>query len=836
MVMSFSASATAQAQVLKPEDAEALRLVQTYTALVSAKGDEDRDAFGRAALLSHDHDRLFRLFYVADTYFAVDNVAKAREWAQTLMAEARKQQDLRYQNLATFIQLELESSEPNGGAAILKMRDLANQSNDWFVKAVGLINYYDFSGDLTQESKINEFTKNIFPLIPKSGKEAAYARLNMDELYYTANISKFNSIQYLSKIIYELKNLKFPVFDMGILYSLERSAGLDNSDSLHREFMSRFYKLVHPFASKSLNLAEVLLDTELCAENATNPDQTYSCYEHIHNPDGANDSIVKLIVTRAGLAAQTGHLVQAKADIALVEKWEATAPPNLRASARRIVVAKALLKARAAGIFDDVSGALQTLKENEQTEHSQYTSTLHALSEQNTRNKALSDRLILFQWAIVSLSGLALALGAFAYWRLVKLAKKYRAAQLRADTANQSKSEFLANISHEIRTPLNGILGMSQLMSADTVAPKQVERLQVVQQSGRVLMALLNDLLDLSRLEAGRFELEEVTFSLKDVIEGVRLTFSSDRRHQAVAFRVAVRPEAEGFYRGDPVRITQVLANLVSNAFKFTSEGEVSLTVEMEGSSLVMVVADTGLGMAPRALERIFEKFVQADASSTRRHGGAGLGLAICHELVLSMGGTITAESTPGKGSRFTVKLPLPRILRLTAPTLEDPQGAAAQALDGRKLKVLVAEDNATNSQVMVELLERIGCAVTLVDDGHKAVKAFALQPFDIALIDVEMPRLDGLDAVRLMRRHEAATGQPPTPMVAVTAAAMVHQLRTCLSAGFDARLTKPILAEDLYRLVVRLATQPPEPHPWKNQAPPPQQNAARWKSWLKAG
>ena len=235
------------------------------------------------------------------------------------------------------------------------------------------------------------------------------------------------------------------------------------------------------------------------------------------------------------------------------------------------------------------------------------------------------------------------------------------ALRVGAEAANTAKSEFLATMSHEIRTPLNGVLGMVQAMEGDSLTPQQHERLQLIGQSGQTLLTILNDILDLSKVEAGKLELESVAFSLEDLALGVQRSFEPMAVNKGLDFDLEIDPQAVGAYRGDPGRVRQILYNLVSNALKFTSEGEVRVHIGAKDAGVRIAVQDTGIGMSPDQIVRLFDKFVQADSSMTRRFGGTGLGLAICRELCQAMGGEITVESAIGQGSRFEVQLPLRR-------------------------------------------------------------------------------------------------------------------------------------------------------------------------------
>ena len=378
---------------------------------------------------------------------------------------------------------------------------------------------------------------------------------------------------------------------------------------------------------------------------------------------------------------------------------------------------------------------------------------------------------------------------------LLRATHALEAAVADAEAANAAKSRFLANVSHEIRTPLNGVLGMAQAMANDPLPEVQRERLHVVRQSGETLLSLLNDLLDLAKIEAGKVELESLEF---DVVEAVR---SACAPFQVMADKNGVtldlRLDAErDLRRGDPTRLRQVVANLVSNAVKFTTRGRVEVEVRLQPDALSISVRDTGMGIAPESLAAIFDKFSQADASTTRRFGGTGLGLAICRDLVDLMGGCIRVESEPGRGSCFAFDLPLPRIAT-ASPAAEPIQSTGIRPME---LRVLAAEDNKVNRLVLKTLLEQSGVSLTLVENGLEAVAAWAREPWDMILMDVQMPILDGVAATGEIRAREAAEGRARTPIIALTANAMSHHAAEYAACGMDGVVSKPIQIQELLR------------------------------------
>jgi CheY-like chemotaxis protein len=380
-----------------------------------------------------------------------------------------------------------------------------------------------------------------------------------------------------------------------------------------------------------------------------------------------------------------------------------------------------------------------------------------------------------------------------------------------AEVANRAKSTFLATMSHEIRTPLNGVLGMAQAMALDDLSSDQRERLEIIQRSGEALLDILNDILDLSKIEAGKLELEAAPFDMGELAEGVRAIFAAQAAAKGCELNLALDPACAGTWRGDSTRVRQVLFNLVSNALKFTETGAVRIAVgAADSGGLVLQVADTGIGIAPEHMEGLFRKFEQADASTTRRFGGTGLGLAICHELAHLMGGSIQVASVIGRGSIFTVALPLHRIAEgRAAPQRSETQSLLHEAALP-PLRVLAAEDNEVNRRVLAALLQHVGAELKTVENGQLAVEAWRAEDWDVILMDVHMPVMDGPTATALIRRQELETGRARTPIVALTANAMAHQVETYLAAGMDDFVAKPIEIGRLIEALDHACAEPP--------------------------
>jgi len=390
------------------------------------------------------------------------------------------------------------------------------------------------------------------------------------------------------------------------------------------------------------------------------------------------------------------------------------------------------------------------------------------------------------------------------------------AARDQANTANIAKSQFLANMSHEIRTPLNGVLAMAGIMSRGELDARQRERLGVIRESGELLLSVLNDVLDLSKIEAGKLELEIGDFDLTEMARSARQAFGVLAQAKGLRLDVVVEPEAAGAWRGDRDRLRQILSNLLSNAIKFTEEGAVAVRFGCNPAGcLRLTVADTGIGIASDHLPGLFEKFVQADNSTTRRFGGTGLGLSICRELARLMGGRITARSVRGEGSTFVVELPLPRAEAGAIP-LADVESAPAEA---RALRVLAAEDNLTNQKVLRAVLQPLDIDLEIAPDGAAAIDAWRSGRFDLILMDIQMPIMDGVEATQIIRAEEKRSGLARIPILALTANAMTFQVEQYLQAGMDGHISKPIELQRLYSAIEQALSVPVSAAPLQKAA-----------------
>lgn len=393
-------------------------------------------------------------------------------------------------------------------------------------------------------------------------------------------------------------------------------------------------------------------------------------------------------------------------------------------------------------------------------------------------------------------------------------AHKLQTALIDAEKANETKSAFLATMSHEIRTPMNGVLGATALLQKRELEPDIAGYVSIIDDCGKSLMSVLNDILDVSKLEAGKFEIEKSEFSIRETLRSIHSIYSLKADEKGLKFDASVTEDVADSRSGDSHRIMQILHNLVANAMKFTERGSVVVTIDNavigaeRSPAIKITVADTGIGMSADQTDNIFESFVQADSSMSRRYGGSGLGLSIVKGIIDAMNGTIAVASSPGEGAVFEIDIPLPIA---SSATESETAARDESAITWQNLSILVAEDNAINRMIVDAFLKQTGARVTYVENGRLAVDAIAVGHFDIALMDIHMPEMDGVEALQEIRKREQVENRRPLPVLAVTADAMQQEKRRYLEEGFNAHLPKPINETALLQAIEKALDMTPD-------------------------
>ena len=441
------------------------------------------------------------------------------------------------------------------------------------------------------------------------------------------------------------------------------------------------------------------------------------------------------------------------------------------------------------------------------------------LRELEVQLQAQRDRLKKVEMGLVALVMILAGMSGMVFLRRINDANRklemaldeMRQAKEFAEQASRAKSEFVSRMSHELRTPLNAIIGFAQLLETEPLAPEHKEYVGLINTSGNHLLSLINAVLDHAKIEAGRLTLEKIAYDFPATIDAVRSIVLEQAESKGLRFTANISAELPRYVTGDPMRLRQILINLLTNAVKFTDQGSVELRVAVEDNQLVFSVRDTGIGMDAEALQRLFQPFSQADGSITRRFGGTGLGLMITRELVEAMGGKIEVESAPGVGSCFWVWLPF---IAAEHPTDEIRDTLATDASLSAFItgEVLLVDDNRVNQQLAGAMLDRLGLPYQCADNGAEAVSRVASVDFSLVLMDMEMPEMDGVSATQAIRAAEQKQGRKPLPIIAMTANAMQEDRERCFAAGMNGYLSKPVgltaLESELRRL---FAGQMPE-------------------------
>jgi signal transduction histidine kinase/ActR/RegA family two-component response regulator len=766
--------------------------------------------FGDRAVGGHDIEALRRLQYAATVFRNQSEFATFERYNEALAKAASLQGDRTYVAIAALNRLAGRYDQGDDSAvAAIETADAAGSG--WFpqvyaetLKARVLIDRHEAGQALKVLSAAEQ-------RIPQGGAEARSAESAVWEMIGLA-LMRLNDLEGSARAFqrseFEFADPAYPKPDFDAIYNLGHLAIELGDKASADKLVETHHRLTQ--LSDLTNLAP--WDANLCgmyAEAFGSPAQVMRCLAPFDRDlSQAKFLASKLLSMRAIAEARLHQVAAAEDDLDRLRALRAAAPHGSTAFRRIPEVEAELLMAQ--GHAQEAFEQLRKFNADERFHASrevsggmrQVTGALQSQLDAARRDMALEQSALRAQrWVI--LLGLALVLGAgVGFAAMLRGGRRLRAAQANAEQANAAKSVFLATMSHEIRTPLNGVLGMAQAMAADTMTQRQRDRLTVIQQSGEALLAILNDVLDLSKIEAGKLELEVVEFDLADIARGAHSAFTAIANKKGLSFGLDIEA-ARGRYLGDPTRLRQILYNLISNALKFTEQGEIAVKATYRDGVLALSVSDTGLGISPENLTKLFAKFDQLDSSTTRRFGGTGLGLAISRDLAAMMGGDIQVESELSRGSRFVLEIPIQRLGEEALAPAALLRGDDAASQEPFAVRVLAAEDNSVNQLVLKTLLHQLGVDPVVVGDGQAAVEAWEAGDWDVVLMDIQMPVLDGIAATTEIRRRERELGRRRTPIIALTANAMSHQVGQYMAAGMDGHVSKPIEAAALFQALI---------------------------------
>jgi len=775
------------------------------------------EAFGHAALNQPDREGLNRLYHVMWITLNQGDFERARIWNSRLAAAALAQRDERYQWIA---RLNAMAIRYDGGdtAAADEMNRIARTTTDWFVRAHAM---RITALALMDSDRIGEGLRLLTEADASIPDDAPYADTARAGLWEVTGIGlmKLNDIEGATtafrRFEIDFSNPAYPRPDFDALYNLTRLS-VQVGD---QELAGKLYAAHHRLARRAGLASLMVYDANLCAmvaDGAGDSRGVLDCLSPYGADLGAAEFLApQLLPSRALAYARTGQLGLASRDLAEIRRREAAGMFREEGFSEVPRVEAALLFAQ--GRTGEAFERLEAYHKAQDVQtarrfsagigqitgdmQEQLAERRRQLDTARTNTRLQKDIISSQRWIVGIAVVFFLTAAGLLVWQW-RSAVHLRLARRAAEEASRSKSDFLANMSHEIRTPLNGVVAMADALARSNLGPREREMVDIVRSSGGTLERLLSDILDTAKIESGQITIEPAPFHLADVVRETAALWRTKAEAKGVALTFDLPAAAERLVHGDVVRIRQILTNLVSNALKFTTEGEVRLSLEdLADNSVRFMVVDTGVGFEPEQKERIFGRFHQADGSITRRFGGTGLGLAISRELAELMGGALDCDSQPGVGSRFWFEAPLP-------PADAFRAGAAPEAdidVGGDFLRILLADDHPANRKVIEVLLSGVSAELVCVENGREALDAFCDDRFDLVLMDMQMPVMDGLTATAEIRTFETLRGRGRTPILMLTANAMADHVEAGRQAGADGHLAKPVTTATLFAAISRV-------------------------------
>jgi signal transduction histidine kinase/ActR/RegA family two-component response regulator len=794
---------------------------ETLAKAVEKKADSTSFAkledFGRAALKMSGRDRLDRLYHVAWIFLNQSEFAKFEQWNGQLAALAAAEGDTRYVEVARINELRrrYDDGDPSVADEIARA---AGHETDWFARIHAMrVQAYV----MTTQDEVGAALRLLADADAQAVRgDPAYgmARAGVWEVEGLA-LMKLQDLNGASLAFgrsqFEFAPPSYPRPDFDNIYNLASLAADLGQLDMARKVAAAHHRLSARAHLDNLTSWDAILCAKV-AEAGSDWGGVLGCYAPFGAElQGVKSFAPKVLPSRAIARARLGDLAAAAHDLEALRRLQASGQFDDAMFSRLPEVEAEVL--RAEGHDREAYDKLRAYTERRQLMHAQrFGAGISQLTGEMSkqlgvrrlqlqtaeRNAKLQQDMIRSQRAIFIVGGLlGIAVLALLLWQY-RVAGHLRVARRSAEAANRAKSEFLANMSHEIRTPLNGVVAVADMLARADLEPKEREMVEIIRSSGDTLQRLLSDILDLARIESGKITIETAPFHAGAMVRDVCALSELRCNEKGVRLGVAIAPEIDGMVTGDLVRVRQVLTNFLSNAVKFTDRGRITVRAERTAEGLArFTVTDTGVGFDPADKGRVLGRFQQADSSITRRFGGTGLGLAICCELAQLMGGRVDCDSKPGEGSVFWMELPLEPAAAEAAASA--PETAAADAGErSETLRVLLADDHPTNRKV-VELMLGGGLAdLVSVEDGQQALDALAQGRFDLVLMDMQMPVMDGLSAVREIRRREAAAGSAAIPIIMLTANALPEHVAEAAKAGADRHLGKPFTAQQLFEAI----------------------------------